>query len=178
MKTKPRIRSRNLWHVALFLGLMSGAMGCKTDPPKTVPEQGSLMIQASALQTWLTAQKGKVVVINLWATWCPPCVQELPDLQTFAQKHPDVAVLAVSLDDPAAKGTDVQAFLHQQNLLTLPIKVLDSANPIRELAFLDPNMEDVLPTTYVIGKDGKVAAFVQGGQTEAEFAQLASKGNS
>lgn len=153
-------------------------MGCKTDPPKTVPEQGSLMIQASALQTWLTAQKGKVVVINLWATWCPPCVQELPDLQTFAQKHPDVAVLAVSLDDPAAKGTDVQDFLHQQNLLTLPIKVLDSANPIRELAFLDPNMEDVLPTTYVIGKDGKVAAFVQGGQTEAEFAQLASKGNS
>ncbi|MEE9457116.1 MAG: redoxin domain-containing protein, partial [bacterium] len=52
--------------------------------------------------------KGKPVVLNIWATWCPPCQYEIPDIIAFARDHAgDVAVLSISVDEP---GTDVAAF--------------------------------------------------------------------
>lgn len=51
----------------------------------------------------LDAAKGQVVVINFWATWCPPCRQEMPALDSYYQKHRDqgLRVIAVSMDEPA-----------------------------------------------------------------------------
>jgi thiol-disulfide isomerase/thioredoxin len=49
----------------------------------------------------LADQRGKVVVIDFWATWCQPCLQSLPALDRFARAHRDVVVLSVNLDDPA-----------------------------------------------------------------------------
>jgi thiol-disulfide isomerase/thioredoxin len=49
----------------------------------------------------LPALRGKVVVIDFWATWCGPCLKALPKLDALARRHPDVAVLAINLDDPA-----------------------------------------------------------------------------
>lgn len=51
----------------------------------------------------LDQYRGKWVVVNVWATWCAPCVAELPDLQTLHQSHRDVAVLGLSVDGPQHK---------------------------------------------------------------------------
>ncbi|MAK55287.1 MAG: thioredoxin [Pusillimonas sp.] len=46
------------------------------------------------LQNW----QGRPVVVNFWATWCPPCVKEMPDLEALSQKYPDVAFLGLGVD--------------------------------------------------------------------------------
>lgn len=50
----------------------------------------------------LAASRGKITVLDFWATWCKPCLASMPRLDRVARSHPDVAVIAVNLDDPAA----------------------------------------------------------------------------
>lgn len=66
----------------------------------------------------LSEHRGKVVYVNIWATWCPPCVDEIPDIQKLAEAHPDeLAVIGVSIDD---SREDVEAFV-AENGCTYPI---------------------------------------------------------
>ena len=66
----------------------------------------------------LSEQRGKVVFLNLWATWCPPCVAEMPDIQKLYEAHPDdLTVIGASLDDDQAT---VEEYL-SENSYTYPI---------------------------------------------------------
>ncbi|HCR49015.1 MAG TPA: TlpA disulfide reductase family protein [Rhodothermales bacterium] len=159
-----------------FIFLFTTITGCTdaTQPQRTVSpakQNPQLLISSPDVKKWIGEQKGKVIFLNLWATWCPPCIRELPALATFAEKNPEVAVMALSLDDPADKGAEVQQFL-QKNNLKLTFKQLDSQAPDQDLSFLDPSLSDVLPTTYVIRKDGSVMVGVQGEQSLLAFQAL------
>ena len=61
----------------------------------------------------LTTLRGRRVVINFFAQWCPPCNAEAPDLAAFAKAHPDIAFVGVDVNDQAAKG---RAFVHEYGL--------------------------------------------------------------
>jgi len=98
---------------------------------------------------------GRVVVLNFWATWCRPCVQELPALQALGARHgaEGLAVVAVNVDrdDPEA----VAAFGRRLGLdLPLP---LDPKGAVRGAYRVR-----ALPTTYLIGRDGRLAGFAMG----------------
>lgn len=67
----------------------------------------------------LSQFRGKVVVLNFWATWCAPCLDELPSLQQLQQQMPNVQVLAVSIDDD---DTAYRQFLKQYDLHLLSIR--------------------------------------------------------
>jgi peroxiredoxin len=93
--------------------------------------------------------RGKVVVLNFWATWCPPCVAETPSLETFAAKMQDrgVAVVGVSVDqDPGALQKFVEAY-H----LTYPI----AQDPGRDVPARYGTYK--FPETYIIDRSGHVA---------------------
>ncbi len=100
--------------------------------------------------------RGKTVVLNFWATWCPPCREEMPSMEALYRqcRNQPFAILAVSED---RDETSVKYFLEEMGL-TFPV-LLDKDTAVgrayRVLA---------LPTTYVIGPDGKIKDIVYGGQ--------------
>lgn len=100
-------------------------------------------------QVRLSDLRGKVVLVHFWATWCPPCVEELPTLDEVSRVLPagDFQVLAVSVDQGGAQT--VGSFL-QRNRLTLPVLLdTDHAVTSRYGTFK-------FPETYVVGRDGNV----------------------
>lgn len=94
-------------------------------------------------QTTLGDFKGKVVFLGLWATWCVPCVAEMPSIQTLyrALKADDVAFLLLTDED----ATTVEQFLRDRQL-DLPVYIYDELPDV----FRPPGV----PTTYIINRDG------------------------
>ncbi len=102
----------------------------------------------------LGAYQQQVVLINFWATWCPPCVEEAPSLERFAERvRPEgVVVLGVSVDeDPAA----LKEFIEQYHL-TYPI----GRNPDRSLPARFGTVQ--FPETYILDRHGRLAEKVVG----------------
>jgi|SRR5690554_8853 len=89
--------------------------------------------------------KGKVVLVNLWATWCPPCIAEMPSLQKLYDAYGDqVDFYFVTDDEPST----INRFLSKNNY-TFPIHMAYS-QPLREFTSRS------LPTTYIVNKEGKI----------------------
>lgn len=102
--------------------------------------------------------KGKVVFLNFWATWCPPCQKELPEIQTLYEKYKnskDVAVVTVVMPggrEMDAKG--IKEFLNEHNY-TMPV-IFDDGRLSREYEITS------LPTTYMLDRDGNKYGVVVG----------------
>ena len=116
--------------------------------------------------------KAKVRVLNVWATWCVPCVQEMPDLRALDEIFgPEVALVGVSMDDmiPDTKPAKVQAFLDRHRIV-FP-NVYYTGNPDDLGEHLDFNGE--LPLTIVYDGSGKELWRHQGRlEKEATIARL------
>ena len=104
--------------------------------------------------------KDKVIILNFWATWCAPCLEEMPAFEKLYRRYRSqgLTVLAVSLD----KGdfSKVQGFVDSNNL-TFPV-LIDSEGVAEKLY---PSF--TIPFTYVIDKEGRVAARVDGAKNWA-----------
>jgi thiol-disulfide isomerase/thioredoxin len=111
--------------------------------------------------------KGKVVVLNIWATWCGPCKTEMPTLAKLAAAYAGkpVAVVAISIDKPDALAA-AKAFI----AANAPLKLYN--DPDAKLPWtLKPNA-DGMPTTIILGKDGLERGRISG---EADWAGPGAK---
>ena len=106
-------------------------------------------VQDSGRKVALADLRGKPVVLNFWATWCPPCVQEMPSLVAMGARLKNrVTVLAVSLDDDASAYRDfVQKYGMEPSLLVIRDKNKEINNLYRTFKF---------PETYIIDANGVV----------------------
>jgi thiol-disulfide isomerase/thioredoxin len=112
-------------------------------------------LDASAARKVLESYKGKVVLVNYWATWCAPCVDEFPSLVKLQKQYRDqgLVVVGISFDDPDDKPK-VVAFTGQ-NQADFPIVMRKGGSLEKFADGLDRGWSGVLPTSYVIGKNGK-----------------------
>ena len=103
----------------------------------------------------LDSYRGQVVVLNFWATWCAPCRVEMPSFEKLYRRYRSegVAVLAVTLDKNA--GPKIKSFVDEYEL-SFPI-LLDEEGEVEQLY---PSM--TIPFTYVIDREGRVVARVDG----------------
>lgn len=93
----------------------------------------------------LADYKGKPVILHFWASWCPPCRGEMPELQAWSKSHADVPLVVVALD---RKFADADAFLKSEKI-DFPTLMGDMSAAMRLGA-------RGLPTTLVIGSDGEI----------------------
>jgi len=104
----------------------------------------------------LKSLKGKVVFINFWATWCPPCIQEMPSinqLKQYFKGNDNIEFLMVDVDSNIEKST---AFM-EKNKYDLPVYIPTSKIP--------PNfLGDAIPTTVILAKNGDMIARIEGGR--------------
>ncbi|HVD52465.1 MAG TPA: TlpA disulfide reductase family protein [Candidatus Udaeobacter sp.] len=106
----------------------------------------------------LSSYRGKVVVVNFWATWCAPCREEMPALQRVAASEPNVVVLEVDLMEP---GDKARSFLDSLGLDRLqPVLDSDGATT-RRFGVL------TLPSTFFVDKDGVIRHLELRQMTEA-----------
>lgn len=103
----------------------------------------------------LTDYKGKVVFLNIWATWCPPCREEMPSMEKLYRqlKGEDFEILAVSIDATGAKA--VGPFMKEYGL-SFPA-LLDTGGTIQNLYGTTG-----LPESFIIGKEGLIEEIVIG----------------
>lgn len=115
----------------------------------------------------LSDYKGKVLFLNFWATWCPPCKMEMPDIQKIYEKYEkqgeksEVVVLSVAAPNTQdEKDIDgIKAFL-EENGYTYPVLMDDGGYTFGAYRISS------LPTTFMIDKEGNVFGYVQGGLTQ------------
>jgi len=102
--------------------------------------------------TKLADYSGKVLVVDLWATWCGPCQQEIPHLIEIAREYKDrgVEVLGLTREDPENTPEDVKRFSKDFNI-NYPIGWTDD-----EMESELMRGRGAIPQTYIIGRDGKV----------------------
>jgi thiol-disulfide isomerase/thioredoxin len=107
----------------------------------------------------LATQRGHWVIVNFWATWCVPCIKEMPDISKFVATHPNVSAIGIAYDDTEA--ADIRAFIAKHPVV-YPIAQVTMDKPLKD--FDEPLG---LPTTWIIGPDGKVAKHFMGPITPA-----------
>lgn len=130
--------------------------------PAAKPEIPTLVVQTFDGKKYdLATHRGHWVVVNFWATWCNPCLKELPDLDAFDKARDDVDVIGLSYEE--IEHADMAAFL-KQHVVHYPIAVVDTFNPPAD--FDTPRG---LPMTYLIAPDGKVAKKFLGPMTSADL---------
>jgi cytochrome c biogenesis protein CcmG, thiol:disulfide interchange protein DsbE len=141
----------------LVVGLSTGLT--HAEPPTLGQRAPTLVARTATAALDVDTLRGRVVVLNFWASWCPPCRAELPVLATIAERHADeVTVVAVSADrhhDTAEAARIVAG-------LPLTAAFLDGA---KKNGFGAPA---ALPMTYVLDRDGVVRAIFPPGAGELE----------
>jgi peroxiredoxin len=139
----PRRRALLLW-ATLLAG--AGAAAAAVQPAATAPDFTLRSMDGPNLR--LAEQRGRVVMVNFWATWCGPCRQEMPHLNKLYDKYRDsgFVLLGVNIDDNARKATDLAVRLG----LKFPV-LLDTDKTVSRLYDMGS-----MPATVLIDRDGKV----------------------
>jgi thiol-disulfide isomerase/thioredoxin len=128
------------------------------------------MVTAKEFKQIIANSKGDILIVNVWATWCVPCLREIPDLLTLEAefKAHGVQLLGVAVDDPSPQASEVERFRTRYfpKFLTYARSGLDLDELTR---VIDPTWNEVVPTTYILDREGAIKHRIQGKQSLEQF---------
>ena len=143
-----------LW-IGLFIFLSLGSLGAEPIEVKKIGEADLKSIMAS--------YKGKVLLVNIWATWCKPCREEFPDLVRLQDfyKGKAVHIIAISADYPDEVDSKILPFLEKFKI-NFPVYVQDFPRQEDFINYLNREWNGALPATFIYDKEGRQQAFFIG----------------
>ena len=134
--------------------------------------QGNELIKLDRLQQLIQGEKEQVQVINFWATWCAPCLKELPLFEKINLDRKDVHVRLVSLDmDLDPDPEKVRKFVIRKKIQS-EVLILDEKNPNQWIDKFDKSWSGALPATLVVNNKTGKRKFVEGELHEGEIEKL------
>lgn len=114
----------------------------------------------------LSALKGKVVLVNFWATWCPPCRKEMPDMQKLYSRFKDNGFVILAISDE--ERSKVEPFIKEHGY-TYPI-LLDPGRKVNTAYKIDG-----IPKSFIYDRNGKFVAMAIDGRSERQLLELLAK---
>jgi len=146
--SRPARRAPRAWRLAACaaFAVIAGTASSAIAPASAAPDFTLHAMGGPNLR--LAEQRGRVVMVNFWATWCGPCRQEMPQLNRLYEKYKSsgFVLLGVNVDDDVAKAAEVAGKLG----VTFPV-LLDTEKTVSKLYDLS-----TMPSTVIIDREGKV----------------------
>ena len=150
--------------LALFVLLL---VSCKTDKKTDTAQTKDIKTETSTnndvkleihdfngIEPYLNRTDDKIYVVNFWATWCAPCIKELPHFEALNAnyKGENVEVILVSLDFPHQFETKLKPYIKEHDLKS-KILVLDDVDMNTWIPKVDENWDGAIPVTIIYNKD-------------------------
>lgn len=155
----------------LLAGLGLGCSLARQEPAESLAVTSEAgWIDLGGFKQRLAAERGRVVVVNFWATWCEPCREEFPELIEFDRRYRarGLTFLSISLDSPNLRDTEVKKFLAEQRP-SFAVFVKTAGDPDEFINGIDPNWSGVLPATFIYDRRGQRRHALFGPQTLASL---------
>lgn len=150
--------------IAIGAAVLAGALWGRDRGPALAPDFAAPDLAGQAVR--LSGQRGKVVLVNLWATWCPPCREEMPSMERLHRELKDrgFVLLAVSQDEGGAEA--VKAFVDQMKV-TFPVLLDPQGDVGKKFGVWG------YPESFLVDREGRIVERVIGPRDWASPTQIA-----
>lgn len=135
--------------------------------------QSVTAVKFDQLKQLIDRSNDTLYVVNFWATWCAPCVKELPQFETVRQQYANqkVAVLLVSMDDKKTLATKVAPFVRNRKIRS-KVVLLDESDLNTWVDKLAPEWSGALPMTLILNKQRNIRKFIGQPVKEGELESI------
>ncbi len=170
-------RALSLWFLTGILFFLIGSCGDNHDTRFTHRSWSDVqevpLLDSLNLENFISKREGKLLLLNVWATWCIPCREEFPALVKLNQKyhHNKVQIIGISADYPDEVEEKVLPFLRQQKV-NFPVYVQNFSRQENFINLMNTGWSGALPATFVFDSSGVQRHFVVGKQSYQDFAGL------
>lgn len=149
--THSRSKTLRLIYKLLFLSFLLAFGACNSNRSKTEKEKENRVevIKVEGLTALIKEQHHSIHVINFWATWCGPCVKELPQFAKLAKEHPEIDISLVSIDFVEDLETKVIPFIEKKGI-TFRVLLIDDIDYNKWIDLVDPSWTGAIPATLII----------------------------
>jgi thiol-disulfide isomerase/thioredoxin len=132
-------------------------------------------IAQNEIDNLIENRKGKLLLINIWATWCIPCREEFPDLVELSQNYQnELDVVAISVDFKEDIENKIIPFL-KKNKVEFPVYINGFKKDDQLINYFSKDWNGAIPATFIYDKNGKQVKYIEGKHSFESFSSIIQK---